>query len=67
VEAGPTTTTDLELVVGEMKDSIIVDGASPQMHYDSHTVGGLVTQSQIQDLPLNGRSFLELAMRHALA
>jgi hypothetical protein len=61
VEAGATTTTDLELVVGDMKDSITVDGASPQIHYDSHTVGGLITQSQIQDLPLNGRSFLELA------
>jgi Carboxypeptidase regulatory-like domain len=61
VEAGNTTTTDLELVVGDMKDSITVDGASPQIHYDSHTVGGLITQSQIQDLPLNGRSFLELA------
>ena len=61
VEAGSTTMTDLELVVGDMKDAINIDGASPQMHYDSHTVGGLITQSQIQDLPLNGRSFLELA------
>ena len=31
------------------------------MHYDSHTVGGVVTHSEIQNLPLNGRSFLELA------
>ena len=61
VEAGATTTTDLELVVGEIKDSITVNGASPLMHYDSHTVGGVVTQDQIQGLPLNGRSFLELA------
>jgi Carboxypeptidase regulatory-like domain len=60
-EAGATTTTDLELVVGDMNDSITVAGASPQMHYDSHTVGGLITQSQIQDLPLNGRGLLELA------
>src|SRR6185436_7855008 len=61
VEAGSTTTTDLEVVVGEMKDSITVSGASPQMHYDSPTVGGLITQNQIQGLPLNGRGFLELA------
>ena len=61
VEAGTTTSADFTLRVGDTKDSVTVDGASPQIHYDSHTVGGVVTQSEIQDLPLNGRSFLELA------
>jgi hypothetical protein len=61
VEAGATTTTDFNLRVGDVKDSVTVDDASPQMHYDSHTVGGLITQAEIQDMPLNGRSFLELA------
>ena len=61
VEAGVTTTADFNLRVGDVKESVTVEGASPQMHYDSHSVGGLVTQSQIQNLPLNGRSFLELA------
>jgi Carboxypeptidase regulatory-like domain len=60
-EAGVTTTTDFNLRVGDVNESVTVDGASPQMRYDSNTVGGLVTQSQIQGLPLNGRSFLELA------
>jgi hypothetical protein len=61
VEAGVTTLTDFALLVGETNDSVTVDGASPQMHFDSHTVGGVITQRQIQGLPLNGRSFLELA------
>src|SRR5262245_52923665 len=61
VEAGATTTMDFALLVGETNDSVTVDGASPQMRYDSHTVGGLVTHPQIQGLPLNGRSILELA------
>jgi hypothetical protein len=61
VEAGTTTTADFALRVGEVTDAIIVDGASPQMHYDSHAVGGVVTHEQIEGLPLNGRSFLELA------
>ena len=61
VEAGATTTADFALRVGEVTESVTVDAASPQMHYDSHTVGGVVTHSQIEDLPLNGRSFLELA------
>src|SRR5215471_666946 len=61
VQAGTTTTTDFDLRLGEVTESITVDSASPQVHYDSDTIGGVVTQSQIQDLPLNGRSFLELA------
>jgi hypothetical protein len=61
VEAGTTTTADFALRLGEVSESVTVDGASPQMHYDSHTVGGVVTHSQIEDLPLNGRSVLELA------
>ena len=61
VEAGTTTTTDFSPPVGPVTESITVEGAAPQMHYDSHTVGGVVTGAQIEDLPLNGRSFLELA------
>src|SRR5260370_34240573 len=61
VEAGATTTTDFALRVGEVTESITVDAAAPQMHYVSPTVGGVITRNQIDDLPLNGRSFLELA------
>ena len=61
VEAGTTTTADFELRVGDTRDSVTVEGAAPQIQYDSHTVGGVVTQAQIEGLPLNGRSFLELA------
>jgi hypothetical protein len=61
VEAGGTTTADFALRLGEVKESVTVDGASPQIQYDSHSLGGVITQGQIQDLPLNGRSFLELA------
>jgi hypothetical protein len=61
VEAGTTTNGDLTVRVGDVKDFVTVDGASAQMHYDSHSVGGVVTQGEIQDLPLNGRNFLELA------
>ena len=61
VEAGATTTADFALGLGDVKESVTVDEASPQIQYDSHTVGGVITQSQIQELPLNGRSFLELA------
>ena len=61
VEAGSTTTVDLILTVGDVTQSITVEGASPQMRYDGHHVGGVITRSQIEALPLNGRNFLDLA------
>jgi hypothetical protein len=61
VEAGITTAADFKLVIGDVKQSLNVDAATPQLQYDSHTIAGVVTQEQIEGLPLNGRSFLELA------
>ena len=61
VEAGATTATDFDLRVGDVTESVTVEGATGQMHYDSHAVSNVVTQDQIEGLPLNGRSFLELA------
>src|SRR5215471_11231767 len=49
VEAGLTTTADFSLSIGDVRESVTVNDASPQMHYDSRSVGGVVTQSQIQD------------------
>jgi hypothetical protein len=61
VEAGATTTSDFALRVGEAIESVTVDGTAPQVRCDSHSVGGSVARSQIENLPLNGRSFLVLA------
>jgi hypothetical protein len=61
VEAGTTTTTDFELQLGDVKEAITVEATSPQLRYDSHGVGGTITSAEIQNLPLNGRNFLELA------
>ena len=61
VEVGSTTAADFALKVGEVSESVTVGAASPLIHYDSASIGGLTTRDQIEDLPLNGRSFLELA------
>jgi hypothetical protein len=61
VEAGVTTTTDFALHVGDVAESVTVEGATAQIQYDSNALGNVVTRSQIEGLPLNGRSFLELA------
>jgi hypothetical protein len=49
VEAGTATTADFSLRVGDVRESVTVDGVSPQIQYETHTVGGLVTQGQIEN------------------
>jgi hypothetical protein len=61
VEAGTTTTVDMELQVGELTEKVTINDAAPLMRYDHHQVSGLVSRAQIENLPLNGRNFLELA------
>ena len=61
VEAGTTTTANLTLQVGEIRETVTVNTASPLINYESNQVGGVVTRKQIENLPLNGRNFLDLA------
>lgn len=61
IEAGTTTTVNFAMQLGPSTQTVTVDAASPQIRYDTDEVGGVVTHPQIEGLPLNGRSFLELA------
>jgi hypothetical protein len=61
VEAGTATSVDLTLEVGAVTSNVTVRGAVPLLHYDHHEIGGVVRREQIDNLPLNGRNFLELA------
>jgi hypothetical protein len=61
VDAGTTTTVNLQVQVGEKIENITVNNIAPLIRYDHHQVGGLVSRQQIENLPLNGRNFLELA------
>lgn len=61
VETGGTTTVDLQMQVGATKDVVQVEAASAQVNYESHAIEGVITREKIQELPLNGRSFLNLA------
>lgn len=61
VQAGVTTTVNLPMSLGESKSVVTVEAATAQINYDSHTVQGTIERATIQDLPLNGRSFMQLA------
>ena len=61
VEAGTTTTVTLTLQIGEVTAQVKVDDVAPLINYEQHQVGGFVSRTQIENLPLNGRNFLDLA------
>lgn len=61
VVIGTTTSVDMQLQIGQSKDVVVVEAVSAQIEYDRHSIDGVITRQKIQDLPLNGRSFLNLA------
>ncbi len=61
VETGLTTTADIRLPIGQTSEVVNVEAATAQIEYEKHAVDGVVQREQIQDLPLNGRSFMQLA------
>jgi hypothetical protein len=61
VETGTTTTVNLALGVGDVREQVTISVAAPTLSYESSNVSGVVTRSQMENLPLNGRNFLELA------
>jgi len=62
VQVGQITTVDLVMQVGAASEVVSVQGEAAQIDYDSHTIAGVITRQEIENLPLNGRSFLNLAM-----
>ncbi|HTA43992.1 MAG TPA: carboxypeptidase-like regulatory domain-containing protein [Bryobacteraceae bacterium] len=61
VEAGGTTNLDLTIMPGAPSEVVNVEAAAAQVDYDSHAIQGVIQRQIIEDLPLNGRSSLQLA------
>ncbi|MEE2822089.1 MAG: TonB-dependent receptor, partial [Acidobacteriota bacterium] len=51
---------DLVLSIGAITERVVVTGEAPAVDTASSTIAGLVDESKIRDLPLNGRSFSDL-------
>ncbi len=61
VATGAVTTVDMHLQLGATQEVVTVEAVSPLVELERHTIDGVVNREQIQNLPLNGRSFLQLA------
>jgi carboxypeptidase family protein len=55
-------TVNMELAVGNVQEKVEVTAEAPLIETTNATVSGLVSQDQMRDLPLNGRSVDNLAL-----
>jgi hypothetical protein len=60
VEAGDRARADVHLQLGSESTVIEVTATTPLLQADSATVSSTVTAKAVQDLPLNGRNFVQL-------
>lgn len=61
VQVNQIARANFELTVGEVAQTIEVTGAAPLIETDSAAVGQVIDRKKIDDLPLNGRNFLQLS------
>ena len=61
LEIGRDLNADLILKVGAMSEQVTVQGAATNVELSGTVAGGVVSTTQIAELPLNGRSFMQLA------
>jgi len=61
VQVGNITTSSVTLEVGATTTVITVEGAAITLNTEQSTIQGVVTEQQIENLPINGRNFLDLA------
>jgi Carboxypeptidase regulatory-like domain/TonB dependent receptor len=61
VPVGQSVRVDVELKIGAVAETTEVTADAPLLDTESGTLGHSVTNTQIVNLPLNGRSFYELA------
>jgi hypothetical protein len=60
VEAGDRARADFHLVAGGGSETVVVEATTPLLQADNATVSSTVTAQSVQDLPLNGRNFVQL-------
>jgi hypothetical protein len=51
---------DLSLAVGR-GETVVIEGTAPLLETQSSVLGSVIQERQVQDLPLNGRNFVQLA------
>ncbi len=60
VAVSSTTRVDLQLEVGAVTENVVVQVQAPLVETANATMGVVIDQEKVVDLPLNGRNFTQL-------
>jgi hypothetical protein len=60
LEVAQQARVDVQLQVGELAQSVEVTGTAALVNTESPLIGGVINESRVVRLPLNGRNFMEL-------
>lgn len=52
---------DFTLVVGSIQEEVVVTAAEPLVESETSSIGQVIDESRVHQLPLNGRDFMQLA------
>src|SRR5215469_11208680 len=59
--SGDRARVDAKMEIGDITQTVEVTGTAPALQTDTSTIGGLISEQTVQDIPLNGRNFINLA------
>lgn len=62
LDVASTFTQNAQLTVGQVTQEVVVSGGTPLVNTSSVSVSQVITQKTVQEMPLNGRHFLDLAI-----
>jgi hypothetical protein len=62
VSVGQTVTLNLQMAPSGLQESVTVTGEAPLIDVTTSSLGSNISQAQMEELPLNGRNWQDLAM-----
>src|SRR5712692_6589251 len=65
VTVGAAVAVNFDLALGEIRQEVTVSSEAPQVNLTDASLGGLVGEQEVRELPLNGRDWLQLTTLQA--
>ena len=62
VAVGQRAAVNVEMAVGQVTNVVTVEAAAVLLETESNAIGTVVNRERVNELPLNGRNFLQLAL-----